>query len=168
MAYSPSPQPSPTLAVMGARSNDQIFTPTPPPIPLSKRDKRRSILSEKLNELTTSFANNRDSHYRQQLQALQIDLNLIMRADPYRDAPLDDSGDDIAELVLAAMGGNAQSGVNGAGAVAGPPMYPRPDKDVAALAGRWYAQYVEDVNDAVELRDTNLTMLEVCRLASCL
>lgn len=162
MAYSPSPQPSPMVTGIGSRANDQNFTPTPPPLPVSKRDKRRGLLSDKLNELTGSFSMNRDGHYRQQLQALQIDMNLIMRADPYTDAPLDDSGDDIADMILAALGGNAQGGQNGAGTGTGPAGQRRGDLDPAILAGKWYARFVEEVNDAVEHRDTTLTMLEVC------
>ena len=123
---------------------------------ISKRDKRRNLLSNQLNELTTSFANNRDVHYRQQLQALQIDLNLIMRANPYKDIPLDDSGEEVHNLSIAAIGGNSHVNINVMTSASR-----HTDLDVAALAGRWYAQYVEEVNDAVELRDTHLTMLEV-------
>ena len=136
-------------------SHEQNFTPTPPPVPLSKRDKRRSALSDKLNELTASFSHNRDRHYRQQLQALQVDMTLIMRADPYSQGPLDDSGEDIANLVAAATGGAAF--VSGGG-LSG---HRRGDLDGTALAGMWYAKFVEETNDAMELRDTCLTMLEV-------
>ena len=142
------------MAYLSGRQNEQHFNAEPPPQPLSKRDKRRSVLSEKLNELTNSFANNRDSHYRQQLQALQVDMNLITRADPYRDAPFDDMGDEIAELVAQTTGGNTQGG-------AGPGQ-----SMVASLAGRWYAQYVEEINDAIEVRDADMTMLEVRCLGS--
>ena len=147
------------MATSTARLIDQNFTPTPPPIPLSKRDKRRSALSEKLNELTASFSQNRDSHYRQQLSALQIDMTLIMRADPYADSPLDDSGEDITDMIVAAMGATAQTAPNGAGA--GQPEQRRPEIDAGGLAGRWYSKFVEDVNNAAENRDAALTMLEV-------
>lgn len=141
MAYSPSPHPSPIMTMTGTMGpqHESPFTPTPPPIPLSKRDKRRSALSDKLNELTASFAQNRDGHYRQQLQALQIDMTLVMRADPYLENPLDDSGEDIANLVAASTGG-ASTGT---------------------LAGKCYAQFVDEINNAVEERDTDLTRLEV-------
>ncbi|KAI9824000.1 MAG: hypothetical protein M1819_001088 [Sarea resinae] len=147
MAYSPSPQMPQAAPPGGAHRADGVFSATPPLQPLSKRDKRRSLLSDRLNELTASFTQNRDTHYRQQLQALQIDMNLIMRADPYANSPLDDSGEDIAELISATMGGSA----NGQW---------KPEGDVAALAGRWYAKFVDDVNNAMEDRDVALTMLE--------
>ncbi|KZF25290.1 hypothetical protein L228DRAFT_280542 [Xylona heveae TC161] len=143
MAHSPSP----SISAVGSHKMDRMRSPTPPPQPLSKRDKRRSLLSERLNELTAAFAQNRDTHYRQQLQALQVDMNLIMRANPYSEAPLDDMGDDIAEVVSAALGG----GSNGQW---------RLDGDAAALSGRWYSKFTDEVNDAMEDRDANLTMLE--------
>ncbi|KAI9815576.1 MAG: hypothetical protein M1832_005437 [Thelocarpon impressellum] len=155
MAYSPSPQRSPTMASSAGRPHEQHFTPTPPPQPLSKRDKRRGALSEKLNDLTASFSQNRDGHYRQQLQALQVDMTLIMRADPYDDSPLDDSGDEIADMVAAAMGGGGRGDVGG-----GQPGQRRPEPDGSALAGRWYSRFVEEVNNAAEGRDVELTMLE--------
>ncbi|KAI9846149.1 MAG: hypothetical protein M1838_001385 [Thelocarpon superellum] len=134
------------------------LTSTPPPLPLSKRDKRRGALSDKLNELTASFSQNRDMHYRQQLQSLQVDMNLVMRADPYADSPLDDSGEDIASLVAASMGGIPHASFNGGGfGLAG---NRRLDPDTAPLAGRWYAQFVEEANNAAEERDAALTMLE--------
>ncbi|KAI9811767.1 MAG: hypothetical protein M1827_005312 [Pycnora praestabilis] len=134
-----------------ALQNPHTFSATPPPQPLSKRDKRRNLLSDRLNDLTASFAQNRDTHYRQQLQALQIDMNLIMRAEPYSGTPLADTGDEIAEMVTSAVtGNNSHNGMNG---------QRRSEGDGAALAGRWYAKFAEDVNNAMEDRDAGLTML---------
>ena len=60
---------------------------SPQPQP-SKRDKRRNMLAEKLADMMASFSDNRDSHYRAQLAAIQADINLIMKADPYQNQPL--------------------------------------------------------------------------------
>lgn len=161
MAYSPSPQLSPRAAGPGvtALKSERPMTPSAHAQPLSKRDKRRTALSEKLNEITAAFSNNRDSHYRQQLQTLQADMNLIMRADPYQGRPLDDFGDDVAELVGAAMAGTSYAAVNGAGVGHGGQR--RPDPEASASSGRWYARYVEEVNNAMEERDAALTVLHV-------
>ncbi|KAI9801494.1 MAG: hypothetical protein M1833_002726 [Piccolia ochrophora] len=145
------------MAANAAARPESRLTPTPPAQPLSKRDKRRTALSDKLNDLSTSFTNNRDLHYRQQLQSLQVDMNLVMRADPYEDGPLNDMGEDIAEMVNAATGGAPQGGLNGvAGGQAG---QRRLEFESAALAGRWHSRFVEVTNNSVEDRDGTLTAL---------
>ena len=78
-----------------------------------------------------------------------------MRADPYREAPLDDMGDDVDDMVALAMGGSHTPTGSGSQGTR------RPESDAAALAGRWYLQFVEDVNNAMEDKDATLTMLEV-------
>ena len=160
MAHSPSPQLSPRMTVIGGLKGERTITPSPLTQPISKRDKRRSILAEKLNELTMAFSQNRDSHCRQQLQALQADMNLIMRADPYQNQPLDDFGDDIADLITAVVGSNSNPTVNSAGA-GGPGGQRKADIETSATSGRWYAKYVEEINNAMEERDASLTVLQV-------
>jgi len=136
-----SPTPHPTLLL-------------PPPQPQSKRDKRRNALSEKLNLLTRSFHNPtnpriREQHYRAQIASLQVDMQLIQRADVSgRDMRLmDDSCETIqreVDAVLANMGVRV-SDVNSEG-----------------IQGRWYSDFLRDVNDSMEERDTQLTLLFVC------
>ena len=137
MAYSPSPQLSPNLI-------DRHHSQTPPLQPISKRDKRRTLLSERLADITMEFSRNRDFHYRQQLQAIQTDMNLIMRADPYDDAPLDDDPEYIQELVHNLIGGNAH--FNG---------------DISAIAGKTYSDFAREIGDALEDRDAALVMHKV-------
>lgn len=123
-------------------SND---SPLPQP---SKRDKRRNMLADKLADMMASFSDNRDSHYRAQLAALQADINLIMKADPYANKPLEDSGVEAAELISQIMG-NAI------------PTAPSAGTDYTASCGKYYSQFVDLANDALEDRDYNLTMLWV-------
>jgi Sds3-like len=154
MAYSPSPPT--TVQPADSFSN----RPSPPPVPtISKREKRRNQLAERLNDTTTQFAQNRDQHYRSQLQALQIDMQLITKADLSGIEPLQD-GEEIHELVKAQLGiregSNAPSFSNGLG-----PNQRRPENETAALAGRRYAEFVEKVGNAAEERDTHMTMLYV-------
>lgn len=80
-------------------------------------------------------------------------MNLIIRADPYQDHPLEDHADDIAELISATVGGNVQAGGHGG--------QRRGDHEVAPHAGKWYQKFVEEINDAQENRDAQLTLLEV-------
>ena len=101
---------------------------------------------------------NRDAHYRAQLQALQVDMQLLVKADPYRSTPLDDTGEDVAEMVAAATGAIGVHSADNGGAQAG---LRRAEGDTAALAGRYYMPFVEQVNNIMEERDAQLTMLEV-------
>lgn len=121
---------------------------SPPPLPLSKRDKRRTMLSEKLNDMVASFSENRDQHYRAQIQAVQTDMALIMRADPYQNKPLEDGGDDVADAIQSTTGGQAAQPGTATG-------------DYLAQVGRFYGKFVDDANDALETRDITLTMLWV-------
>jgi hypothetical protein len=121
---------------------------TSPQPQVSKRDKRRNMLAEKLSEMMVSFSDNRDSHYRAQLAALQADINLILKADPYANKPLEDAGDEASVLVNSVMGGNV-------------PTAPSAGSDYIAQCGKQYARFVDAVNDAMEERDYNLTMLWV-------
>lgn len=121
---------------------------TSPQPMLSKRDKRRNQLAEKLQEMITSFSDNRDSHYRAQLAALQADITLIVKADPLGNKPLDDDGKEAAELIAQIMGSNI-------------PSAPSAATDYVAQVGKQYGKFVDSVNDAMEERDYNLTMLWV-------
>lgn len=121
---------------------------SPPPLPLSKRDKRRTMLSEKLNDMFASFSENRDQHYRAQIQAVQTDMALIMRADPYQNKPLDETGDEVAEAIQGTTG-------------AQPPQPGTATGDYIAQVGRFYSKFVNEANDALETRDIALTMLFV-------
>lgn len=120
---------------------------SPQPQP-SKRDKRRNMLAEKLSEMMATFSDNRDSHYRAQLAALQADINLIMKADPYKNEPLEDNGQEASELIAQIMGNNI-------------PTAPSAGTDYVAQCGKYYSRFVDAVNDAMEERDYNLTMLYV-------
>jgi hypothetical protein len=106
------------------------------------------MLNEKFSEMISSFAENRDSHYRAQVAAVQADMNLIMKADPFSNKPLEDAGAEAAELTASVTGGSI-------------PGAPSPQGDFAAQVGRYYSGFVDGVNDAMEERDVALTMLFV-------
>ncbi|KAJ6018748.1 hypothetical protein N7499_010069 [Penicillium canescens] len=106
----------------------------------SKRDKRRTALQERLQELTAQFSHNRDIQFRQQLHALQCDMTLINNADPYGPGPLLDTADSIAALIEETVGGGSKFA-----------------KEMAGLAGSWYSRFVQQVNQVKETRDANLT-----------
>lgn len=111
--------------------------------PLSKRDRRRTQLIERLNDITNNFSVKQDAYYREQLQAIQLDTNLIMNADSSKGTPLPDPGPEIDEI-LAKMR----------------PMPPSllTNQDIRSITGKLYSEYVREINDAVEEKDAELQM----------
>ena len=151
MAYSPSPRP----AAAGSSTQIRRHSATPPfPQVISKQKKRRNQLADRLNDISVSFAQNRDENYRKQLQSLQFDMNYIHRAQPYENFPLDDLGSDIIDGMNATT-----SNVNdNRSSVAGTRIS---DVDAPARAGIWSSEFSLEVNDAMEERDTQLTLVAV-------
>ena len=150
MAYSPAPtSPAGPGSAMGHSSLQSRGRSTSPPtsVPLTKRDKRRSALQERLHDLTVSFSQNRDAQFRQQLHALQCDMTLINNADPYHPGPLPDSADEIAALIEGTVGGGKFA------------------KEMASLAGMWYSRFVQEVNQVKTDTDADLVMLVVSPLS---
>lgn len=134
MAYSPSP-----ISPLGGHRS-----PTPPTAqPLFKRDKRRQQHLSLQQDLQNDFDMNRELHYRTQLIALQNDMNLITQADPYGPEPLQDGPEDIARLVEAQTSGTPYQ------------------SEMSSLAGRWYTEFVHEVNDAKQAQE--LALIELHR-----
>lgn len=152
MAQSPSPRPGPA----GSSTQIRRHSVSPPyPQVISKQKKRRNQLADRLNDISVSFAQNRDEHYRKQLQSLQLDMNHIHRARPYENSPLEDLGSDINEGMEAATNKIKESLRS---AMAGTRSS---DSDVPARAGIWSAKYALDINNAMEERDAQLTVVAV-------
>ncbi|KIY03595.1 uncharacterized protein Z520_00286 [Fonsecaea multimorphosa CBS 102226] len=139
MAYSPSPA-SPMAGPDGTAYSHRR-SPTPPAQPMSKKDKRRNQQVAHQQELHNELNNNREQHYREQLIALQHDMSLISQADPYEPEPLEDSPEEVARIAeLAASGTPYQS-------------------QMSSLAGKWYAEFVHEINDAKEAKELALIQL---------
>ncbi|KAK0706542.1 Sds3-like-domain-containing protein [Lasiosphaeria miniovina] len=107
----------------------------------SKRDKRRNMLTERLAVLSEKFGKDRDQAFREQLQKIQIDTNLVMRMDPYVDRPMDGFEED--ERRLQQLNGDSENG-------SGP-------RTLLEMAGPHFSQWMEKVQDLVEQRDYALT-----------
>lgn len=138
---SPSPPPQPTTTTTTSSSN------------LTKRDVRRNRIMERLQTMIDSFASNQHQHYRAQLQAVQVDMTLVLRADPYEGGPLEDGGEEIRGLVESMTGGLQQQGADEGAA----------QRDYLAMAGKRYAEFVREVNDELERRDADLVALNVSK-----
>ncbi|KAE8445159.1 hypothetical protein EG329_013655 [Mollisiaceae sp. DMI_Dod_QoI] len=110
----------------------------------TKRDKRRGQLMDRLRDMTEAFSANRDLHYREQLQAIQVDMNLITRADLYGES-LPDKPENIDKMVEDEVRVMSMKGMS--------------DR-IPLRAGKIFADFVEDVYDAKEERDSTLTQHE--------
>ncbi|GAB7358884.1 hypothetical protein MBLNU230_g4107t1 [Neophaeotheca triangularis] len=129
----------------GRQPSPSAGSHSPAPQPLSKRDVRRKRIVERLDRMLLTFNSNQHQHYRAQLQAIQADMTLILRADPYNGAPLEDGGEEIAQMVRD-LGANVQGDTQAR-------------EDFDALAGVRYREFVREVNDQIEVRDAELTAL---------
>jgi len=145
MAMSPSPQLSPTMGASHRIERHQSNSPPLQPQQLSKRDKKRTVLAERLQEITMSFSANRDQHYRAQLQSIQVDSNLIAEADVHSKHPLPDSAEEIDDLVR----NNVQK-----------TMMKSVSTDPPLRTGRIYSDFAKEVNDAMEERDSAIVTLQ--------
>jgi hypothetical protein len=123
------------------------FTGSPPPIQ-SKRDKRRNMMSERLNDMVSLFSSNLRPHYDAQASALHVDIHLITRANPNENKPLEDDPEEIDKLVYGIVGNNV-------------PATADAQDDFVARAGQQYTKFVHEVNNAMEERDMNLAALAV-------
>ncbi len=122
---------------------------------MSKRDKRKNALTDRLRDISANFANNRDFFYRQQLQTYQVAMNYISEAKPYDNKPLDDLGDNIIENISETVSGNVQAGQRAA------PVGSQPRFQAPPRSGKWAATFVQEVNAAMEERDAQLTLVAV-------
>ena len=148
MAHSPTPQSGtlPPGMMFGRR-----LSATPPPNPqqpLSKREKKRSAIENRLKEITTSFTANRDMRLRNQLNSIARDIIYINQCDPHQDKPLDDGPDD---LMLD---------------VSGAPVSASTEGESRVPLGKHALNFVNDVNDAMEDRDANLVKTHVSDLGA--
>lgn len=133
--------------------------PSPSSLPPSKRDKRRTLLSDRLTELSTSFKGDRDQHYANQVHALRQDYAAIASADiSGRDMRmLGDGAEEIDMIVTGRIytggdgaGSNMRNGGIGSGAAPG-----------SIQPGSYYAGFVQEINEKMEERDVGLAILHV-------
>ena len=158
MAYSPSPQ---TVVAGSSTQHNRISASPTTQLPLSKRDKKRLNMADRLTEISNNFTANRDTFYRQQLQAYQTDINYIQQADPYSNKPLEDPTDDPLEEAAGSAAASTQGSLrttqqthqNSIGRT-----------ELPFKTGKHTAQFVQAINDAMEKRDVDLTALVVCPL----
>ncbi|KAI0193679.1 deacetylase complex subunit [Xylaria flabelliformis] len=115
----------------------------------SKRDKKRQVLSDRLSALSEQFNREKDRHYREELQKIQVDVNLVSRVDPYADRPLDEIDRERRERELSqATNGASNNASNNANA---------PHRSLLEMAGPTFQEWIREVEDLLETRDYDMT-----------
>lgn len=102
-------------------------------------------MTERIATLSAQQSKGQDQLYREKLQKIQIDTNLVMRVDPYADRPLDEFEEDQERLRQ--LNGDTDNS-----------SAPR---TLLEMAGPRFASWMEKVQDLVEQRDFALTKYKV-------
>jgi hypothetical protein len=123
--------------------------PRQSPQPQSKRDKKRQAVTDRLNALSDQFSRDKDRHYREELQKIQVDVNLVSRVDPYADRPLDEIDRERRERELsqAANGPNNNTSAS--------------HRSLLEMAGPTFQEWIHEVEDLLETRDYDMTAQKV-------
>lgn len=136
MAMSQSPRLSPAM------DRDDNAHPVQP---ISKRDKRRTALIDRLHDITAAFTANKDQHYREQLSLIQQDVALILHAIPYVDDPTKEPTNELLAVIHKLSRGDPRV------------IQAIQEGDLKDVGGRIYQQFQDEVQDAMERRDAALT-----------
>ena len=116
-------------------------------------------MENRLAEISSSFAENRDHLYRKQLQALQADLNYIQTARLYDNTPLDEVGDEGPEEFNTSAAASTAGSLRNAHQAY---LNGHTSLEAPYRTGRQTAEFIQEINDAMEQRDADLTTLVVC------
>ena len=116
-------------------------------------------MENRLADINNSFADNRDHLYRKQLQALQADMNYIQAARLYDNAPLDEVGDEVLEETNTSAAASTTGSLRNAHQAY---LNGHTRLEVPYKTGRQTAEFIQEINDAMEQRDADLTTLVVC------
>ena len=130
-----------SVAILGSRTERR----SPPPTAQSKRDRKRQALQDKFNIVYEKLARDRDHTYRDQLQKIQLDTNLVQRFDPYDPRVLD---------IIAEMQREHQE-------ARGPVVNAEAGRSLLDMAGLQFNTFMEEIEDLIETRDFGLTQSKV-------
>ncbi|KAI2642283.1 Sds3-like-domain-containing protein [Xylaria nigripes] len=120
--------------------------PRQSPQPQSKKDKKRQAVNDRLSALSEQLSRDKDKHYREELQKIQVDVNLVSRVDPYADRPLDEIDRERRERELSQATNGANKSTTGS------------QRSLLEMAGPTFQEWIHEVEDLVETRDYDMTM----------
>lgn len=115
-------------------------------------------MENRLAEISSSFAENRDHLYRKQLQALQGDMNYIQAARLYDNVPLDDIGEEGHEEISTSAAASTAGSLRNAHQAH---LNGHTRLEVPYKTGPQTAEFIQEINDAMEQRDADLTTIVV-------
>lgn len=110
------------------------------PAPQSKRDRKRQALVDKIANLQEKFSRDRDLGYRDQLQKVQVDTNLVQRIDPY--------ADDVLNIIASLRQEHEET--------QGQEALSDSNRTLLQMAGPNFEDFVQGIEDLVEYRDFHL------------
>lgn len=111
-------------------------------------------MENRLAEISSSFAENRDHLYRKQLQALQADMNYIQAARLYDNVPLDDIEDESPEETNPSAAASTAGSLRNAHQAH---LNGHTRLELPYKTGPQTAAFIQEINDAMEQRDADLT-----------
>ena len=111
----------------------------------SKRDRRRQIILERIAVLNEKFQRDKDFSYRDQLQKIQFEMNLVQRFDPYDPKVLDTISDMQQEHQ---QNQGLQTNAENA-------------RSLMDMAGIRFPDFIDNLEDLVEVRDFQLAQSKV-------
>ncbi|KAG5972979.1 hypothetical protein E4U55_000688 [Claviceps digitariae] len=114
---------------------------SPPPATQSKRDRKRQALMERLSTMTDKCQRDQDMTYRDQLQKIQYEINLVQRFDPYEPNALD----------MAAKLQKEHRQTQGV------PVLADNARSLMDMAGIKFPNFIDEIEDLIEIRDFQLT-----------
>ncbi|KAG6003729.1 hypothetical protein E4U21_001782 [Claviceps maximensis] len=114
---------------------------SPLPATQSKRDRKRQALMDRLSTMTEKFQREQDMTYRDQLQKIQYEINLVQRFDPYDPNALD----------MAAKLQKEHRQTQGL------PVLADNARSLMDMAGIKFPNFIDEIEDLIEIRDFQLT-----------
>lgn len=116
-----------------------------PPASQSKRDRKRQALMDRLATMNEKFQRDRDLTYRDQLQKIQFETNLVQRFDPY--------AQDALEAIADLQREHRQT--------QGSPVHAESARSVMDMAGIRLPDFISEVEDLIEIRDFQFAQSKV-------
>ncbi|KAL6715310.1 hypothetical protein ACLMJK_007575 [Lecanora helva] len=148
MAYSLSP-----LAAAGSSQVTRHLQSPTLPQPINKQKKKKDVMEERFAQISQDFNENRDLHFRKQMQNFQIDIDYIRQADLYASKTLDGLLDDGSLSATGSTAASTQGSI----------------RNVQMNGSNWFNnpmrigihadKFATDINDAMEQRDAELTTI---------
>ena len=150
MAYSPSP-----VAVVSQNAFNNSSRSPRLYQNLTKREKRKAFMEDRFAQISQEFNDNREAYYRKQLHTFQLNTDFIRNSNLYANKPLDELIEDPTEDLSASAAASTQGSVR--------TLNPNGNTRVEMpwRHGVSAARYSREIDDVLEQRDADLTMVAV-------